>query len=146
MDTVSPEEIGAVAQTWAVAARDPDRLHNAIADRLPGAPRNPAARAERARWIVDAVTRVSPALDHPTTLESATGAVIARRAAVTTAELAADRDALVGALRAVAEGFGPAEEQAWDAAFQLFSEVVAVLCLDPFGARRQPDRRSQPLP
>jgi hypothetical protein len=125
---VSPEQIGAVARTWAVASREPDRLHAAIAAGLPS-----PARADRARWIVDAVSSVSGTLDRPTALGPAAADVIARRGAVTTAELAVDRDALVGALWAVAPDFGPVEEEAWNAAFQLFSEVVSSLCLDPFG-------------
>jgi hypothetical protein len=57
---------------------------------------------------------------------------------VTTGDLAVDRDALVRGLRAVTTDFGPDEEEAWDAAFQLFSEVVSSLCLDPFGCHPRP--------
>jgi hypothetical protein len=135
---VSPEQIDAVARTWEDAGRNPDRLHAAIVDRLPRHPGDESAPGDRARWIVDAVSRLSGALDHPTALGPAAATVIARRAPVTLAELAVDRDAVLGALRTVAGGLGPPEEEAWDAAFRLFAEVVADLCLDPFGARSNP--------
>ena len=133
---MSPEQIGVVSRTWDAAGQEPDRLHAAVALRLPG----PAA-AERARWLVDAVGRLSSALDHPTALPPAAAKVIARRAPVTTAELAVDCDALVGALRSVTADFGPVEEEAWNAAFRLFEELVGPLCLDPFGTR---EKRSIP--
>jgi hypothetical protein len=133
---VSPEQIGVVTRTWDRAGQEPDRLHAAVARRLPG----PAA-GERARWVVDAVGRLSSALDRPTALPPAAAAVIARRAPVTLAELAVDRDACLGALRSLTADFGPAEEEAWDAAFQLFQELVGPLCLDPFGTR---EKRSTP--
>jgi hypothetical protein len=133
---VSPEQIGIVTRTWDRAGQQPDRLHAAVALRLPG----PAA-AERARWVVDAVSRLSSALDRPTALPPAAAAVIAQRAPVTLAELAVDRDACLEALRSLTADFGPAEEEAWDAAFQLLQELVSPLCLDPFGTR---EKRSTP--
>jgi hypothetical protein len=125
-----------VARTWHLAGQEPDRLHAAVAGRLPG----PAA-GERARWLVDAVGGLSAALDRPTALAPAAAAAIAGGAPVTTAELALDCEALIGALRSLTADFGPEEEEAWDAAFQLFEELVGPLCLDPFGTR---DKRSTP--
>lgn len=136
MLAVSPEQIGVVARTWAVAGQEPQRLHAAVAARLPG----PAA-GERAGWLVDALGGLSTALDRPTALAPAAAAAIARRSPVTTAELAVDCDALLGALRSLTADFGPEEEEAWDAAFRLFEELVGPLCLDPFGTR---DKRSTP--
>jgi hypothetical protein len=133
---VSPEQIGIVARTWDLAGQEPDRLQAAVADRLPG----PGA-GERARWLVTAVGGLSAALDRPTALAPAAAAAIARGAPVTTAELAVDCEALVGALRSLTADFGPEEEDAWDAAFRLFEELVGPLCLDPFGTR---DKRSTP--
>ena len=130
MLAVSPEQIGVVARTWQSAGQEPERLHAAVAARLPG-----ATAGERARWLVDAVGGLSAALDRPTALAPAAAAAIARRTPVTTAELAVDCDALIGALRSLTADFGPAEEDAWDAALQLFEELVGPLCLDPFGAR-----------
>jgi hypothetical protein len=133
---MSPEQIGVVARTWGRAGQEPHRLQAAVADRLPG----PAA-ADRARWVVDAVGRLSSSLDHPTALPPAAAAVIARRGPVTLAELAVDRDACLGALRSLTVDFGPVEEDAWEAAFSLFQELVTPLCLDPFGTR---EKRSTP--
>ena len=133
---MSPEQIGIVARTWDLAGQEPDRLQAAVADRLPG----PGA-GERARWLVTAVGGLSAALDQPTALAPAAAAAIARGAPVTTAELAVDCEALVGALRGLTADFGPEEEDAWDAAFRLFEELVGPLCLDPFGTR---DKRSTP--
>jgi len=133
---VSPEQIGVVARTWDRAGSQPDRLQAAVAGRLPG----PGA-GERARWVVDAVGRLSSALDRPTALPPAAAEVIARRGPVTLAELAVDRDACLAALRSLTAEFGPAEEDAWEAAFALFQELVGPLCLDPFGTRH---KRSTP--
>jgi hypothetical protein len=135
---VSPEQIGTVARTWDAAGSHPDRLHAAIVARLPESPGCGPPPVERSRWIVDAVSRLSGALDRPTALGPAAAEVIGRRGPVTLADLGADRDAVLGALRDVAGDFGPVEEEAWDAAFQLFSEVVTDLCLDPFGTHPQP--------
>jgi hypothetical protein len=132
MIPVSPEQIGVVARTWDLAGRQPERLHAAVAERLPG----PGASA-RAGWVVDAVGRLSSALARPTALPPAAAAVIASRGPVTLAELAVDRDACLDALRSLTAGFGPTEEEAWEAAFQLFQELVGPLCLDPFGTRQQ---------
>jgi hypothetical protein len=135
---VNPEQIGTVARSWDAAGRDRDRLHAAITVRLPACADEGPPQDERCRWIVDAVSRLSGALNRPTSLGPAAAEVISQRGPVTLADLGADRDAVLGALRDVAPGFGPAEEDAWDAAFQLFSELVTDLCLDPFGARRHP--------
>lgn len=129
---MSPEQIDVVARTWDRAGQQPDRLHAAVAGGLP----DPGA-GERARWVVDAVGRLSSALDRPTALPPAAAEVIARRGPVTLAELAVDRDACLEALRHLTADFGPAEEDAWDAAFQLFQELVSPLCLDPFGTREK---------
>jgi hypothetical protein len=75
------------------------------------------------------------ALDRPAALPPAAAAAIGQRSPVTTAELAADCEALVGALRELTADFGLDEEDAWDAAFQLFQELVGPLCLDPFRTR-----------
>ena len=128
---MSPEQIDVVASTWERAGQEPGRLRSAVADHLPG-----AGAAARARWVVDAVDRLSSALDRPTALPPAAAEVIARRGPVTLAELAVDRDACLGALRRLTV-FGPVEEDAWDAAFQLFQELVGPLCLDPFGTREK---------
>jgi hypothetical protein len=134
---VSPEQIGIVSRTWDQAGREPGRLQDGVAAALPG----PDANA-RARWLVDAVGRLSPALDHPTALPSAAAATIAARAPATTAELALDCEALVAALRDLTEDFGPEEERAWDAALRLFEELIGPLCLDPF--RTRDPQRSTP--
>ena len=133
---MSPEQIGVVTRTWDQVGQQPERLHAAVAGRLPG----PGA-GERATWLVDAVGRLSSALDHPTALPPAAAEVIARRGPVTLAELAVDRDACLDALRTLTAHFGPAEEAAWEAAFALFQELVGPLCLDPFGTR---EMRSTP--
>jgi hypothetical protein len=129
---VSPEQIGIVIRTWDRVGQEPGRLQDAVAAGLPG----PGAEAQ-ARWVVEAVGRLSSALDHPTALPPAAAAAMAERAPATTAEIALDCEALVAALRELAGDFGPEQEQAWDAALRLFEELIGPLCLDPFRTRHR---------
>ncbi|HEX2577557.1 MAG TPA: class I SAM-dependent methyltransferase [Aquihabitans sp.] len=131
---MSPEQVDIVKRTWQLANQEPDRLRAAIATRLPQHPEAGRQPDPRARWIADAVSRLSQVLDRPTTFGPAATAVIEARSPVTMADLAVDRDALVEALRGVLGGLADTEEQAWSAAFGIFSEIVAERCLDPFGA------------
>src|SRR4051794_23315816 len=93
--TMSPEDIAQVDRTWADALTDLDALLGAIADRLPG---SATFRTQRAQWIVRAVTCLSPVLDHPTAFVPTAINLISVRFPVTTEELAAERDALLGAV------------------------------------------------
>jgi hypothetical protein len=126
---MSPEQIAFVTAIWRTVTRDPQVLDNAIAERLPGPGSEPAARAV---WIVRAVSRLSRVLDHPTRFAPMVADMVAERIPVTIDTLAADRDALLGALRQLVGPLGPDGEQAWSLAIGLFAEVVADLCLDPF--------------
>ena len=126
---MNPEQIALVVATWRAATADPQTLDEAIADRLPG---TGDERARRALWIVRVVSRLSAVLDHPTRFAPTVADLVAERVPVTMDELAADRDALLGALRQLLGPLGADGEQAWSLAICLFAEVVGDLCLDPF--------------
>jgi hypothetical protein len=126
---VSPDEIDEVTRSWRRAMEDPQALRNAIAARLAGPP---AFRAERAGWIVRAVSSLGPVLSRPTTFAPAAAELIALRFPVTLDELAVERDALLGGLAECCGPPSPAAERAWDLAFGLFAEIVCATGLDPF--------------
>ena len=98
------DEIDIVTSSWLRATSDPDRLQAAVVGRLPG---SMPFRDVRAQWIVDAVTRLAPALDHPATFVPLAGDLLAARMPVTMDELALERDALFGALGDVGEPIEP---------------------------------------
>ena len=125
------DEIDIVATSWCRARSDPGLLHAAIVERLPGTLHT---RVVRARWIVDAVTRLAPALDRPATFVPLAGDLLEARMPLTLDELAVDRDALFGALSAVGEPITARDQlRAWEMAIELFAEIVTSVCLDPFG-------------
>lgn len=126
---MSPEEIAQVATTWQQAVADRDQLHRAIAERLVG---STAFRAERAGWIVCAVSCLSPVLDHPTAFVPAASELISARYPVTLDELAGERDALFGALAERCGPLAPGAARAWERAIELFAEIVCSIGLDPF--------------
>ena len=130
------DEIDIVASSWCRARSDPDRLLAAIVERLPG--RLPF-RVARAQWIVDAVTRLAPALGRPATFAPLAGDLLEARMPLTMDDLAVERDALFGALGAVGEPMTAGHHRrAWEMAIQLFSEIVTSVCLDPFGTLTTP--------
>lgn len=137
---MSPDEIDAVADSWQRALAEPDRLRAAIGARLTG---SAPFREERARWIVRSVSCLSPVLDHPTAFVPAAVVLIASRYPVTIEELAAERDALLGALEERSGPLTPGARRAWDLAVDLFAEIVASIGLDPFDCSRD-DVRVQP--
>lgn len=125
------DEIDIVASGWRRACSDPERLQAAIVDRLPG---TLPFRIVRARWIVDAVTRLAPALDRPATFVPLAGDLLAARMPLTVDELAVERDALFGALGDVGEPMTARDQRrAWEMAIGLFAEIVTSVCLEPFG-------------
>jgi hypothetical protein len=128
---MSPEEIDLVVTGWRRATSDPHLLDQAIADRLPGSDEQ---RAGRATWIVRVVSQLSRVLDHPARFAPMVADMVAERVPVTIDELATDRDALLGALGELLGPLGGQGEQAWSLAVELFAEIVADLCLDPFAA------------
>ena len=131
---MSPEQIARVVATWRTVTCDAQALDRAIAGRLPG---NAAERTARAIWIVSAVSRLSQVLDHPARFAPTVADMVAERVPVTMDELAADRDALLGALRELLGPLGADGERAWSLAIGLFAEVVGDLCLDPFACGTQ---------
>ncbi|WP_426574922.1 hypothetical protein [Aquihabitans sp. McL0605] len=93
-------------------------------------------RTERAEWIVEAVSSLSPVLDHPTVFVPAAIHLISMRFPLTMEELAAEREALLEALE---ERCGPltmAAGHMWDLAIELFGEIACSIGLDPFGLPR----------
>ena len=126
---MSPEQIDIVGATWQRAARDRVRLCTALAERLPGPE---AEREERAAWIIDAVSLLSPVIDRPTRFVASAGDLIGRRGAVTMGELGVDQSALLGALDELLPDRTEADRRAWSLALKLFEEAVASMCLDPF--------------
>jgi hypothetical protein len=125
------DEIDIVTCSWRRARSDPDRLHAAIVERLPG---TFEFRVVRAQWIVDAVTRLAPALDRPGTFVPLAGDLLEARMPLTMGELTVERDALFGALTDVGEPMNARDQRkAWEMAIGLFAEIVTSVCLDPFG-------------
>lgn len=134
-DLVSPDDIALVHRTWRSALADMDQVHQAVAARLTG---SASFRAERARWVLRAVSLLAPLLDRPTTFEPVAAELIANRYPVTLDELAVERDALLGALAEQVGGLTGSELRAWELAIGLFSEIVAAIGLDPFGCAPLP--------
>ena len=136
---MNPEQIDIVVGTWRDACCHHDVLQRALRDRLP-APRPGSTCDEcdeptaRARWIIEAVSRLSPVIDRPTRYNAAVGDLIARRGPVTMSELGADQAALLGALDELLGGLSDEERRSWELALKLFEETVAAACLDPFSA------------
>jgi hypothetical protein len=125
------DEIDIVTSSWRRACSDPARLHAAIVDRLPG---TLPFRVVRARWIVDAVTRLAPVLDRPATFVPLAGDLLAARMPLTVDELAVERDALFAALGDVGVPMSARDQRrAWEMAIGLFAEIVTSVCLEPFG-------------
>jgi len=125
------DEVDTVAASWRRARSDPDLLHAAIVERLPGML---PFRVVRAQWIVDAVTQLAPALDRPATFVPLAGDLLEARKPLTLDELAVDRDALFGALGAIGEPMTACDQRrAWEMAIELFAEIVTSVCLAPFG-------------
>jgi hypothetical protein len=131
---MSPEQIDIVGATWQNAASDRRRLCEALADRLPGSER---VREERAAWIIDAVSLLSPVIDRPTRFVASAGDLMARRGAVTISDLGVDQAALLGALDELLGARDESEQRAWALALKLFEETVASMCLDPFASPRR---------
>lgn len=125
------DQIDIVVSSWRRARSDPDLLHAAIVDRLPG----PSGfRDVRARWIVDAVNRLAPALGRPATFIPLASDLLAARIPLTLDELAVERNALFAALADVGEPMNKRDQRrAWEMAIGLFAEIVTSVCLDPFG-------------
>jgi hypothetical protein len=126
---MSPDEIAEVTTRWHMATSEPQLLHLAIAERLTGSVR---FRNRRADWIIEAVTCLSGALEHPTTFATLAGDLLSQRPHVTIDELASEREALVAA---VADLCGPLDSAAlhsWSLAIGLFVEITAANGLHPF--------------
>jgi hypothetical protein len=129
-------EIEIVASSWQRATADPGVLLAAIVERLTGPPR---FRAERARWIIEAVTLLSPNLDRPTTFAAIAADLLAERIPITIHELEIERAALMGAIGELDDQeLQDNERVAWRMAITLFAEIVASVCLDPFGDASTP--------
>lgn len=126
---MSPEQIDIVGATWQRAASDRRRLCEALAERLPG---SGPERQERAAWIIDAVSLLSPVIGRPTRFVASAGDLMARRGAVTMSDLGVDQSALLGALDELLGARDEHEQRAWSLALKLFEEAVASMCLDPF--------------
>lgn len=126
---MSPEQIDIVGATWQRAAGDRRRLCEALAERLPDSGPD---RQERAAWIIDAVSLLSPVIGTPTRFVAAAGDLMARRGAVTMGDLGADQAALLGSLDELLGALDEHEQRAWALALKLFEETVASMCLDPF--------------
>jgi len=125
------DEIDIVASSWRRARSDPDLLLAALVERLPD---SLPFRVVRAQWIVDAVTRLAPALGRPATFVPLAGDLLEARMPLTMDDLAVDRDALLGALGAVGEPMTAGDQRrSWEMAIELFAEIVTSVCLDPFG-------------
>ena len=142
---MSPDDIDQVLDCWQRALTEPDLLHRAIADRLVG---SPSFRSERAAWIVRSVSCLSPDLDHPTAFVPTAVVLIASRFPVTLDELAAERDALLGALEERCGPLSAETAQAWNLAIELFAEIVSSIGLDPFACAedRGPVAALRPYP
>ncbi len=125
------QQIEIVAASWHRTTTEPALVLAAIMARLPGAL---PSRAGRARWIVEAVTCLSPNLDRPATFAAIAADLLDERIPITIHELEVERAALLGAIdeRAV-PGLDDDERVAWEMAISLFAEIVASVCLDPFG-------------
>jgi len=126
---MSPDDIAEVTTRWHLATSEPQVLHLAIAERLTGSLR---FRNQRADWIIEAVTCLSGALEHPGTFASMAADLLAQRPHVTIDELASEREAL---LAAVADLRGPLDDTAlrsWTLAIGLFVEITAANRLHPF--------------
>ncbi len=134
---MSPDDIDQVTSTWRQALTEPDLLHEAIAERLAG---SSAFRADRAGWIVRAVSGLAPVLHRPTAFAPAAAELISSRYPVTIEELAGERDALLGALEERCGPLPAATSHAWDLAIELFAEIVCAVGLDPFGCAGDPVR------
>ena len=127
---MSPDDIDEVVTRWRQAASEPHLLHLAIAERLDGSIR---FRNQRAHWIIDAVTYLSAALEHPGTFVSTAADLLAQRPHVTTIELTNERDALIAALDDLCGPFEGTALRSWTLAIGLFAEFVAATGLNPFG-------------
>jgi hypothetical protein len=128
---MSPEQITAVVNSWDRALAEP-ALHTEIAQRLDG---DEDHRHNRAAWIIKAVTQLAHALDRPGLFETLAEGALAQRLPVSVDELAADREALLGALTTINGPSDSASERSWSLAIQLFAEIVASTSLNPFGFR-----------
>jgi hypothetical protein len=133
---VNRDEIDVVSSSWRRARSDPDLLLAALVERLPD---TLPFRHVRAQWIVDAVTRLAPALGRPATFVPLAGDLLEARMPLTMDDLAVERDALFGALAAVGEPMTAGDQRrSWEMAIELFAEIVTSVCLDPFGTLTTP--------
>lgn len=126
---MSPEQIDIVGATWQRATRDRERLGAALAERLPG---SDTEREERAAWIIDAVSLLSPVIGRPTRFVESAGDLLRRRGSVTMGDLGVDQAALLAALDELLGARTETDRRAWSLALKLFEETVASMCLDPF--------------
>ena len=126
---MSPDDIDEVVTRWSQAASEPHLLHLAIAERLDGSLR---FRNQRAQWIIEAVTYLSAALEHPGTFASTAAELLAQRPHVTITELTNERDALIAALNDLSGPLEGAALRSWTLAIGLFAEFVAATGLNPF--------------
>ncbi len=126
---MTPAQIARVEATWRAACRRRAEIHAAIADSLPPGTMDVDARAD---WIMETVDRFAPLLVSPSQLCVTAKAMAEQRGSVTTADLVADRDAILEALHHV---LGSQSEQtliAWHQAFGLFADIVAAFIANPF--------------
>jgi hypothetical protein len=136
---MSPDDIAEVTNRWHVATSEPQLLHLAIAEGLNGSLR---FRNRRADWIIEAVTRLSAALEHPGTFASTAADLLAQRPQVTIDELASEREALLAAVAALCGPLDSAALRSWTLAIGLFVEITAANGLHPFN--RDADRPGAP--
>lgn len=121
---MSPEQIEAVRRTWSGALAEGDALVSSIAADLDGAEE---ARADRARWAVESITRLLLVLDRPGAYRAP-----APRSPIALPEVDRVQAAVLHALSTPTELDAPAAH-AWRLALALFRELVAAPHLDPFG-------------
>ena len=118
-----------VEATWRAACRRRAEIQAAIAENLPPETTGVKARAE---WIMQTVDRLAPLLVRPTQLCVAAKAMAEQRGAVTSADLVADRDALLEALHHVLGSQSEPTLTTWHQAFGLFADIIAAFIVNPF--------------
>ena len=132
---MTPDELDAVAGTWRSLADRRREVLDVIVDHLPDSPR--WSPQDRALWVVEAVDRWSSCLDRPTCLDEVAVSMISRRPLRDSAALRVEGRALLAGLE-LSVPLGAEARIGWHRAWQLFSEVVTPLMLEPFGPRRVP--------
>ena len=125
---MTPAQIARMEATWRAACRRRADLHAAIADHLPQS----TDTVERARWIMQTVDCLAPLLTSPTQLCLAANSMAEQRGTVTSADLIADRDALLAGIHCVLGEQSEPTLVAWHQACGLFADVIAELILNAF--------------